>query len=365
MFPTKNNFLLVEEKDKGGGGKIIKSFFQGIITNAINLLEQTPGNSPSSSGSGALYTLMLSPKGRFLYDFFLYNFPDPKANFYNSTADKLEEPARTSAATNEGTDKILLEYNPCYRDNLLKTLALYNLHKKVLISEIGYHSYIAPDLAAPLGSPELSKGCFSAEANSIKNYIDYNNYNCHYYQDPRSEKLGARIIAAQEFLANEIVGKMNNAEQSRFKEPLLKEEFIKELISKYNLIRIKNCIVDSGLDLISGESFPLEYNLEYAFSFTKGCYVGQEVTARFKFKNQLKRKLFLIYSEGKFPVAHTELRYKNNSNSNSNNNNDNISLGKILSHEGHYALALLELEKISQLANKKSLILEGLAIDIL
>ena len=51
---------------------------------------------------------------------------------------------------------------------------------------------------------------------------------------------------------------------------------------EYTLHRILNGIAEGSLDLPSGSSLPLENNLDYmnGVDFRKGCYVGQELTAR-------------------------------------------------------------------------------------
>lgn len=51
-------------------------------------------------------------------------------------------------------------------------------------------------------------------------------------------------------------------------------------------------------DLIQDKSFPLEFGMEYlnCISFTKGCYVGQELTARTKHRGVVRKKCYIIES---------------------------------------------------------------------
>ena len=69
-----------------------------------------------------------------------------------------------------------------------------------------------------------------------------------------------------------------------------------ELIKDYNQKRIENFIPDSLLDLEINKSVLLEYNFDSinAIDWNKGCYVGQEITARMKYRALLKKSLTKI-----------------------------------------------------------------------
>ena len=69
--------------------------------------------------------------------------------------------------------------------------------------------------------------------------------------------------------------------------------------------RIKAGVPDSGIELVPNESFPLEVGFERfnGVDFKKGCYVGQEVTARMKHKTELRKGLCRVVVEGEAPVA--------------------------------------------------------------
>ncbi|MEZ5752987.1 MAG: folate-binding protein [Paracoccaceae bacterium] len=61
-------------------------------------------------------------------------------------------------------------------------------------------------------------------------------------------------------------------------------------------LRIAHLIPESGLEAVPGESFILELGFErlHGVDFRKGCYVGQEVTARMHHKTDLRRGLFVV-----------------------------------------------------------------------
>ena len=65
-----------------------------------------------------------------------------------------------------------------------------------------------------------------------------------------------------------------------------------ENLNWYELYRYKNCIAEGPKEIISGISLPLEINLDLlkGISFEKGCFIGQEVNARIKWKGLVKKK---------------------------------------------------------------------------
>lgn len=71
--------------------------------------------------------------------------------------------------------------------------------------------------------------------------------------------------------------------------------------SDWDAIRVEHMIPAAGRELIVGESFPLELGLDRAhgIDFRKGCYVGQEVTARMKHKTELKKGLARVAVAGR------------------------------------------------------------------
>ena len=240
LSKLKTEFFLLQ-------GNKVNEFLQRIITNNVNALNK---NDP-------LYSLILTVRGKFLADFFLYQY---------------------------GKDCVMLEVDKLYSDLIKKSISFYDLHGCFDFSQVQYNSYI---------SLEKISGEFS--------------YN---FADKRNSNLGYKIITKKELSTQD------------------------DILNKYDLNRIRFCVPDCSKDLVSGSSFPLEYNLDYAFSFDKGCYVGQEVVSRFKFRGLLKRKMFTCKTTGQIPEPHTAIE-----------NNDGLS-GKFLSGAGNFVLALLEIGKL-------------------
>lgn len=74
--------------------------------------------------------------------------------------------------------------------------------------------------------------------------------------------------------------------------------------SDWDAIRVEHCIPETLIELIPNETFILEAGFErlHGVDFRKGCYVGQEVTARMKHKAELRKGLTTLRVEGEAPV---------------------------------------------------------------
>jgi tRNA-modifying protein YgfZ len=68
---------------------------------------------------------------------------------------------------------------------------------------------------------------------------------------------------------------------------------------------VAHLIPESGVELIPNESYLLECGFErlHGVDFRKGCYVGQEVTARMKHKTELRKGLARVAVSAEVPVG--------------------------------------------------------------
>ncbi|NUB43141.1 folate-binding protein YgfZ [Fertoebacter nigrum] len=73
----------------------------------------------------------------------------------------------------------------------------------------------------------------------------------------------------------------------------------------WDAIRVTHAIPESGIELIANDSYILEMGFErlHGVDFRKGCYVGQEVTARMKHKTELRKGLARVRVEGAAPLG--------------------------------------------------------------
>lgn len=72
----------------------------------------------------------------------------------------------------------------------------------------------------------------------------------------------------------------------------------------WDAVRVAHCIPRTGVEL-TGDTFILEAGFERlnGVDFRKGCYVGQEVTARMKHKTELRKGLATVEISGSAPLG--------------------------------------------------------------
>ncbi|MDP0925556.1 folate-binding protein [Paracoccus onubensis] len=142
---------------------------------------------------------------------------------------------------------LLLDVDAGLTEDLLRRLTLYKLRSKLVLE--------------PVSMP-LARGTGPAPEGAIT--------------DPRHEALGWRLYG----------GTGDDG-------------------TDWDAIRVTHCIPESLIELIPNETFILEAGFErlHGVDFRKGCYVGQEVTARMKHKTELRKGLTTLRVEGSAPVG--------------------------------------------------------------
>ena len=73
----------------------------------------------------------------------------------------------------------------------------------------------------------------------------------------------------------------------------------------WDALRVEHCVPQTGIELIPNDTYILEAGFDRlnGVSFRKGCYVGQEVTARMRHKTELKKGLVRVAVVGSAPVG--------------------------------------------------------------
>ena len=73
----------------------------------------------------------------------------------------------------------------------------------------------------------------------------------------------------------------------------------------WDALRVAHLVPESLVELVPNETYPLEAGFErlHGVDFRKGCYVGQEVTARMKHKTELRKGLVTVAIDGEAPVG--------------------------------------------------------------
>ena len=201
----------------------------------------------------------------------------------------------------------LIEIHNRFFDNILQKLQLYKLKSKVIISE--NNSY-------------LSCVLFINKKIAVPNHLIS-------FQDPRNNNIGIRYI-------------LNTDNSSSLK----KLGFTPVDINYYKEILMKNLIPYSPDDLIENKSLLLENNFQNinAISWDKGCYVGQEITARMKYRALLKKKIYTLeIISGSIQVGEKITI-------------NDISIGEIISITNKFAIAMLKIDAANAVIKKDNVI---------
>jgi tRNA-modifying protein YgfZ len=106
----------------------------------------------------------------------------------------------------------------------------------------------------------------------------------------------------------------------------------------YHAHRIRLGLADSARDVGQGEYFPHEANLDQlgGVSFTKGCYVGQEVVSRMEHRGTARSRMLPVRIEGGAPPKGTEVL------------GGGKPVGTVLSSAGEDAIAILRLDRLKE-----------------
>ncbi|KAA0582921.1 folate-binding protein YgfZ [Azospirillum sp. Sh1] len=261
-------------------GEDRKAFLQGLVSN--DMLRVTPDH--------AAYALFLTPQGKFLHDFSIVE-------------------------SDSGEDAVLLlDPETDRRADLLRRLKLYKLRSKIALEDRADRLCVA----VAFGVGALEALGLPAEPGAARPFAGGVAFT-----DPRLPALGARL-----FLPADGVAALESAGLAR------------RDVADYDRLRLSLGVPDGTLDLIPEKSIPLESRMDAlnAISWDKGCYMGQELTARTKYRALIKKKLFPVTFEGAAPEAGTPVTL------------DGKDAGEVRSARDGAALALLRLEDVQRAA---------------
>ncbi|HEU5048185.1 MAG TPA: folate-binding protein [Rickettsiales bacterium] len=230
-------------------GNDARDFLQGLITNDVR--QVTP--------QLAIFTALLSPQGKFLYDFFII----------------------------EHEGKLLLDIERMYEAELVKRLSMYKLRAQVEIAPLSDWQ-----VAAVWGTPPAGQGEVI-------------------YADPRLPAMGVRMLGRNLSVAGD-------------------EE-------TYHAYRLALAIPDGAKDLTQNRSLPMEWGYDKlnAIDFNKGCYVGQEVTARSKHRATLHKMVHRVQADTALPPRDTAIM------------SGEREVGQMASSNGNIGLAMLNLDAVA------------------
>jgi folate-binding protein YgfZ len=238
----------------------------------------------------SIYSCLLTPQGKYYTDFFI----------------------------TKNDESLFLDIPANQKEFIIKKLLLYKLRSNILIQDISSEYNIFSIFDDNIFQyQEITEGA-NVKFNHGLAFID-----------PRDQKLGIRAYIP--------IKNIN----------LLEKEYSQDQYF-YDQIRINLRIPEGEKDLIQDKSFPLEYNLHNlnAISFTKGCYIGQELVSRTYHRGVIRKKIYSIESLDKdLPEITTEIYA------------GNVKIGNMASKFNNIGLALIRIDDFE--ANKEQEIYAG------
>ena len=210
-----------------------KEFLQNMISNDINKVNE----------DNSCFASLLSPQGKFLFAFIIVKH---KSGYFIDC-----EKSQTEA--------------------LFKQLSIYKLRSKVEIMNLSNEFVVAAFNREKFLKFEGAK---DIPGNTIKYREDS------ILLDPRNKDLGARLIINLEKLYLS----------------LKKLELKDSPVDEYYQLSHELGIAQKNMNELQNKLFGIECNFEElnGIDFKKGCYVGQENTARIKLKNKLSKRLLPV-----------------------------------------------------------------------
>ena len=229
----KNVYILDDRAILYVNGENAKEFLQNLISNDVNKV----------SDLSSCFTSLLSPQGKFLFEFIIIKH---KSGY-------------------------ILDCEKSQIDGLFKQLNVYKLRSKVEILNLSNEFVVA--------AFSHEKFLTFEEAQDVAGFtLKYREDPI--FLDPRNKQLGARLIINLEklYLSLKKLG--------------LQDSSLQDYYSHCH----KLGIVPKDLNKLQNKLFGIECNYEElnGIDFKKGCYVGQENTARIKLKNKLSKRLLPI-----------------------------------------------------------------------
>jgi folate-binding protein YgfZ len=236
----------------------------------VEFLQGLISNDTTKVGPGqAIWAALLTPQGRFLNDMFVVE---------------------------DGSGTFLMETERERAPALARKLKMYTLRSKVTVEDRS----AAMEVAVVFG-PDSDKILPVAGATA--------------FVDPRLPELGVRVLAP--------VGQ-TAALLGLTEAPL----------ADYEAMRLRLGVPDGSRDLPVEKALLLESGFDelHGVDWKKGCYMGQELTARTKYRGLIKRRLFPVRIEGPLPASGAPVH------------RDGKEVGEIRSGQGDRALAMLRID---------------------
>jgi folate-binding protein YgfZ len=226
------------------GGVDRVTFLQGLVSNDIE----------KSGPERAVYAALLTPQGKYLHDFFVVGLDDG----------------------------LLLDCERARLDDLKKRLSMYKLRADITLDDRSGDFAVAALLGHGAGEALGLSGDAGAAAAFGGGVA---------YMDPRLAEAGVRAVLPTE-----------SAEKT-----LEDAGFTATGASDYDRLRLELGLPDGSRDLVVEKSILLESGFDElnGVDWDKGCFMGQELTARTKYRGLIKKRLVPVTFDGPPPAPDT------------------------------------------------------------
>jgi len=258
------------------GGAEARAFLQRIVTNDIDTV----------APDRAVYAALLTPQGRFLHDFFVCQIGD----------------------------SLFLDCEAARADDLARRLKVYRLRAPITIANESAR-YVAAALFGERALAVLQLAPEPGRAAAFGGGV--------VFVDPRLAALGARAVVPR--------GEVD---------PPAARGFQPTDESEYDRLRLAHGVPDGSRDLPVEDALLMEAGFDAlnGLDWQKGCFIGQEVTARMRYRGLVKKRLLPVRLDGPAPEPGTPVMA------------DGREVGIMRSGAGDRALALLRLEAVAAAA---------------
>jgi folate-binding protein YgfZ len=258
-------------------GEDRQTFLQGLISNDTRRVTETQ----------AVFSAFLTPQGKFLHDFTL-----------------VEVGGRT-----------LLDPEAERRADLIKRLSMYRLRSKVKVVDAGA-DWAVVVFAGPGALDKLGLAPTAGLAKPLDGGV--------VFVDPRLPALGARAFLPR--------GEAEAIARAA--------GFSAAPIEQFERLRVSLGVPSGSRDLVPDKGILLENGFEElnAIDWDKGCYMGQELTARTRYRGLVRKRLLPVEISGAAPEPGTALML------------GGVEAGELrsLSPDGRSGLAMVRLEHLDR-----------------
>ena len=250
------------------------AFLQGLVSNDVE----------KAAPDRAVHAAFLTPQGKFLFDFVLF----------------------------DGGGRLLLDCEAARLADFARRLSIFRLRSRVEIADasaaLRVHAAYGDGALAALGLPERA-GAAAPRLGGLAAV------------DPRLPALGARLVLPE------------GADPAAL-------GLAAGTAAEHDALRLALGVPDGSRDLEVGKTTLLESGFDElnGIDWGKGCYMGQELTARMKYRGLAKRRLMPVAVEGPLPPPGTPVAF------------DGRDAGQIRSGRGAAALAAIRLDRFESAA---------------